>query len=55
MTYSVEAFVNDLRRLTAEGGGPKDILPEVAPLAAKLALKSRVRPNWLINLETKRE
>ena len=43
MTYSVEAFVNDLRRLTAEGGGPKDILPEVAPLAAKLA----ETPGWI--------
>ncbi len=37
MSYSVEAFVADLQKLQAAHADPKDILPEVAPLAARLA------------------
>ncbi len=37
MTYTVDALVADLRRLSARYDDPKDILPEVAPLAARLA------------------
>lgn len=37
MPYSVASFVEDLQRLSAEHADPKALLPEVAPLAARLA------------------
>lgn len=37
MAYSVDAFVADLQRLSGELADPKDLLPEIAPLAARLA------------------
>lgn len=43
MSYSVAAFVEDLKKLAAEHAEPRDILPEVAPLAARLA----ETPGWL--------
>ena len=47
MTYSVDAFVADLKRLQAAEADPKDILPEIAPLAAKLAENTDwIRPEF---------
>lgn len=47
MPYDVDAFVADLRRLSAEHNDPKDLLPEVAPLAAKLSAEpGLIRPEF---------
>ena len=37
MPYGIEAFVEDLKRLNAANASPKEILPEIAPLAARLS------------------
>ncbi len=37
MAYKIEAFVEDLKRLNAAHAPPKEILPEIAPLAARLS------------------
>lgn len=43
MPYSVESFVHDLKEIAASHAAPKDLLPEIAPLAERLA-KS---PEWI--------
>jgi len=47
MSYTVDSFVADLRRLSAAHADPKDLLPEIAPLAAKLSAEADLtRPEF---------